>query len=423
MFTDANKLGFLPESDGKKNQKALQAALEKGGTIIVAQPGEYALAGTVYIGSDTSLICGNGVYFKKVRESEGFTHVILNKGARKKEYDRHISIENLQVIVNGVDCLNFEVFGLRGQLAFFYVKDLKITGFRCMDLGEKQYGIHICTFEDVLIDDVEIRGDKDGVHFGCGKRFTVRNGVFQTFDDAIALNAHDYDTGNPELGWIENGVVENCHDLNAENTTGYFCRILAGAWRDWFSGMKVQKSDTVVSGGRLYRVKAKADGTVYTSLTRPVHKAGEAELDGIHWVMVQDNAVYSAGVKNVTFKDIFLEKPRTHFSIHFDSDQYSRSYYPGAEQPIQQQLVFENIRVLHNEPIVFLSVETPVDSVHIVNSFLQNSRIVFHNYSDLKDCGKTVLNICGSRCFQKNLIDNRIENKEIELCGDEFSKV
>lgn len=422
MFTDGNELGFLPENNGEANRRALQTALDLGGTVVVCRPGIYALSGTVYIGSDTSLICGNGVYFKKVRDSKDFSHVILNKGARRKKYDRHIAIENLQILVNGMDCLNYEVFGLQGQLAFFYVKDLKITGFRCMDLGEKQYGIHICTFEDVRIDDIEIRGDKDGVHLGCGKRFSIRNGVFQTFDDAIALNAHDYDTGNPELGWIEDGVIENCHDLNAENTTGFFCRILAGAWKDWFCGMKVQKSDTVVSCGRLYRVKAEADGKIYTSFTQPVHKSGEEVIDGIHWVMVQEKAVYSAGVKNVTFRDIFLEKPRTHFSIHFDYDRYSRSYYPGAENPIQEQLVFENIRVIHNEPNVFLSVETPVDRIHISNSFLRGSRVVFHNNSALENCGKTVLNISGCISCQKDFIENKA-NKEVELRGDATPKV
>lgn len=420
MFTDANELGFLPQNNGQENQKALQAALDSGGTIVVSCPGEYALSGTVYIGSDTSLICGNGVYVKKVNDCGGFTHVILNKGALKKQYDHHISIENLQIMVNGVDCLDFAVFGLRGQLGFFYVKDLKITGFRCMDLGEKQYGIHICTFRDVLVDDVKIRGDKDGVHLGCGKRFTIRNGVFQTFDDAIALNAHDYDTGNPELGWIENGVVKNCHDLNAENTTGYFCRILAGAWRDWFTGMKVQKSDTVVSNGRLYRVKAKADGTVYTSYTQPVHEAGEQVLDGICWVMVQSGAVYGAGVRNVTFRDIFLEKARTaHFSIHFDNDKYSRSYYPDAEIPVQEQLVFDNIRVLHNENNAFLSIETPVDTVHILNSFLRDSRVVFYDNGALKDYGKTVLTISRCQYFQDKIVENGIKNKKIELHEDE----
>ena len=166
----------------------------------------------------------------------------------------------------------FLVFGLHGQLALFYVKDVKIKGFRCYDLGKAQYGIHICTFEDVIVEDAIIKGDKDGVHFGRGKRFLVSNCVFETFDDAIALNGHDYDVGNPELGWIENGTIENCHDLTAEKTTGFFCRILAGAWVDWQKGMVVQKSDTVVSCGRLYRVKAAPDGKQYISETQPTHE-------------------------------------------------------------------------------------------------------------------------------------------------------
>lgn len=72
------------------------------------------------------------------------------------------------------------------------------------------------------MNDAIIKGMKDGVHLGRGNGFTISNCVFQTFDDAIALNAHDYSIGNPELGWIENGVIENCHDLSAENTTGFF---------------------------------------------------------------------------------------------------------------------------------------------------------------------------------------------------------
>lgn len=115
------------------------------------------------------------------------------------------------------------------SISFFYAKDIRIERFRCNDLTKMQFGIHIGTFEDLIIDDVIIKGEKDGVHLGRGKRFTIRNGIFQTFDYAIALNTHNYTTSNPELGWIENGIIENCHDLNAENTTGYFCRILAGA--------------------------------------------------------------------------------------------------------------------------------------------------------------------------------------------------
>jgi len=182
-------------------------------------------------------------------------------------------------------------------------------------MGKAQYAIHICTFEDIIVNDVIIKGDKDGVHLGRGKRFTISNGVFQTFDDAVALNGQDYDVGNPEMGWIEDGVVENCHDLaDGKRPIGHFCRIVAGGWIDWRPGMTVQKSDTVVSNGRLYRVHANPDGAVYTSVTQPTHESGSVVLDGITWGAGQAEATYTAGVRNVVFRDIFLEKPRIGFS-------------------------------------------------------------------------------------------------------------
>lgn len=78
-----------------------------------------------------------------------------------------------------MDVRNFLVPGLHGQIAFFYIRDLRIQRFRCLDLAQLQYAIHVCTFEDIIVDDVIIQGDKDGVHLGRGKRFTIRNGVFR----------------------------------------------------------------------------------------------------------------------------------------------------------------------------------------------------------------------------------------------------
>ncbi len=179
-----------------------------------------------------------------------------------------------------------QVYGLRGQIAFFYVKDLRIERFRCHDLMSMQFAIHVCTFEDLRIHDAIIKGKKDGVHLGRGRRFAIKHCVFQTHDDAVALNAHDYATSNPELGWIEDGVLEHCHDLaEPENKkpTGFFCRILAGAWIDWRPGMEVQHSDTVVSHGRLYRVQAQPDSAVIVSTTQPAHTDGSTILDGINW--------------------------------------------------------------------------------------------------------------------------------------------
>jgi hypothetical protein len=419
-FTDASTFGFSPEATGIENTNALQKAVDQTGTILVSKPGTYKVAGTIYIGSNTSLIFGNNIFLKKVDEQGKFSHVIVNKGAATKTYDEHIAIEGLQIIVNGMDVRMFkEAYGLHGQLAFFYIKDLKVERFRCLDVGSAQYGIHICTFEDVIVNDVIIKGNKDGVHFGRGKRFTISNGIFQTYDDAIALNAHDYSVGNPELGWIEDGVIENCHDLaDQKKPVGYFCRILAGAWLDWKPGMEVQQSDAVVSNGRIYRVQAKPDGTIYQSKTQPTHESGSKVLDGINWGVVQNDITYTCGVRNVTFRDIFLEKPRIGFSIHFDNDKYSRSYYPGAQVPKQEQLVFDNIRVLHHEPIDFLSVNTPMDVVTIINSSFQAGGISFHGNKAMTDYLKTKINI--SNCVfnmkgQMDLLKNSVDAKEIVL--------
>lgn len=418
-MTDPATYGFSPNASGVDNTKALQRAVDQGGTIIVSQPGIYPVAGTVFVGSHTSLIFGNGVFLKKVAEQGDFTHVLLNKGALTRTYDEDITVEGLQIIVNGVDVRHFLVYGLHGQLAFFYVKDLKIDRFRCLDLGRAQYGIQVCAFEDLLIHDVVIKGLKDGVHLGRGQRFTISHGVFQTGDDAIALNGHDYAVGNPEMGWIQDGVIENCHDLDQPNhRVGYFCRILAGAWTDWHPGMEVQQSDTVVSSGRLYRVQAEPDGKKYISLTPPTHLLGSKILEGINWGLVQTNVTYTAGVRNVTFRDIFLEKPRTAFSIHFDNDKYSRSYYPGAKIPQQEQLVFDNIRVLYDQKIDFLSVGTPVDVVTIANSSLRNNRINFHGNHALPDYLETKINLVN--CVfnypgTMELLANSVPHKVIHL--------
>jgi hypothetical protein len=418
-FTNPATFGFSPAASGIQNLKALQKALDLGGTIQVTNPGTYKLAGTAYISSNTTLHFGNGVFIQKVNEQGDFSHVLINKGARSKTFDHNIVVEGLHILVNGMDVRKFvEAYGLHGQLAFFYVKDLKIERFRCLDLGKAQYGIHVCTFEDIIIDDVIIKGKKDGVHLGRGKRFTIRNGVFQTFDDAIALNAHDYATGNPELGWIENGVIENCHDLNAENTTGYFCRILAGAWIDWQPGMEVQQSDAVVSNGRLYRVQAKPDGTRYKSITQPRHEKGSMLLDSINWGVVQNDITYTAGVRNVIFRNIFLEKPRIGLSIHFDNDKYSRSYYPGAAIPLQEQLVFDNVRVLHDQAIPFLSIATPVNVITISNCQIRNNPIHFLSNEAMKDYLKTSILIYGCNFDFPGPLDllvNSVKDKSVLL--------
>ncbi|SMG14147.1 hypothetical protein [Arenibacter troitsensis] len=428
-FVDAAEFGFSPNATGVENVKALQKAIDQTGTIIVSQPGVYKVAGTTYIGSNTAIEFGKGVILQKVNEVGLFSHVLLNKGALTRTWDEHISVKGLHISVNGVVKRYNEVFGLRGQLAFFYVKDLKIEGFRCYDIEGVQFSIHVCTFEDLLIDDTIMEGDKDGIHLGRGNRFKISNATFKTLDDALALNAHDYANSNPEVGWIENGVIENCNDLSLDGQpiVGYFCRILAGAWIDWEEGLELQNADAVVSNGRIYRVDALGDdgkiikGTWKTK-TQPTHKEGTVVLDGIKWVMMQDDVQYTAGVRNVVYRDIFLEKPRSSFSIHFDNSSWSRSYYPGATIPQQEQLLFDNVKVLHDGELPFVKVNTPVDVFTITNCSLRNSGILFHGKKGyVPDYGKTFVNFYGNTLNKKGemtLIENRVEGKEIILKMD-----
>ncbi len=367
-----------PGSSGVVNRAVLQEMLSGGGIVRVDRPGRYRLSGTVYIGSHTKLVCAPGVVFVKDATEGEFSHVILNKGALTRTWDEDICVEGLAIEVNGVDHCDWQVYGLRGQLAFFCVRDLSIRRFRCNDLGRSQFGIHICTFEDVMIDDVVIRGRKDGIHLGCGRRFTITNGVFDTGDDPIALNAHDYTTSNPQVGWLEDGIVANCHDLDEDDDcVGYFCRILAGAWTAWHPEMKVQHSDAVVSGGRLYRVCMKPDGKAYVSKTQPLFADGQQTLDGIVWRMVQTNACFDAGVRNVTFRDIWLRSGRIGFSVHFDIGRYSRSYYHGAKLPLQRGLVFDNVRVLHGSSSPFMEIGTPLDSAVFTSCSFGNGGVSF----------------------------------------------
>ena len=396
QFKDAADFGFLPQKSASENVAALQSAVDGGGTITVSKKGVYDVNDTVFLDSHTKLIFGSGVTLRKVpNPKKAFSYVFLNRGAPDKKWNCDIQIDGLSLSVNGVDFPSGRIFGLSGHVSFFYARDVKITRLRCEDLAPGQFCVHVCTFEDLLVDDIIVYGRKDGIHLGRGKRFRLSNGVFRTFDDAIALNAHDYSISNPELGWIEDGVVENMTDLDAEDTTGYFCRILAGSWTDWREGMEVQKSDTVVSGGRVYRVEAKPDGKKYLSKTRPTHLSGMKVLDGIKWYMVQEGAIYNAGVRNVVFRDIFLRKPRIAFSVHFDDDVWSRSYYPGAPFVGQENLVFDNVHVEYEKLVPFISSRTPINALVLRNCFLRNSPIQIRPLARMGDKSETAVKMIG----------------------------
>ena len=371
---NASSFGFLPTNSASQNVTALQNAVNGGGTILIDLPGVYDVNDVIFLESNTSLIFGNNVFIKL----QGHKKFLLNRGSITRTYDENISVKGLNIIANGKSP-EYNYYGLRGFIAFFYIKNLIIEDFTLLDGTSGVYVIHICTFENIILEKLRIEGYKDAVHLGRGSKFIIRDCIFKTYDDPIALNAHDYTSGQPEYGWIEDGLIENCYDLADPDrgTVGYFARILAGAWVDWFSGMTVNSyGETCVNAGRLYKTIG-TRGSVLTSTYAPTHESGIVTYpDGVKWVMMQENGVgYTAGCRNIHFRNIYLQKPRSiGFSIHFDNDSYSRSYYPNAPIPIQKNLQFENIN-MEAEIDYLINAVTPIDSIKIINSNLGNTSI------------------------------------------------
>jgi polygalacturonase len=244
------------------------------------------------------------------------------------------------------------------------------------------------------VNDVIIKGRKDGIHFGKGKRFKISNAVFQTADDAIALAAGDWVSANPEFGDIEDGVIENCHDIRIDHSVGAFAKVVASAWVDWREGIVLRHGDAVVSNGKVYRVLAAIDGKQYTSVTQPTFSEGMQVLDGIRWTFHGNDPIYTAVVRNVVFRNIHLESGRA-FQFVCYSNNYSHSYYKGAPMPIHRNITLDNVSVLDKVKKATILISSPIDVLNVRNSSLRNNSIDFGHSKDFDIYPKTTVNLIG----------------------------
>ena len=380
---NANEYGFLPENNPHKNSRALQKAIDNGGEIQITLPGVYRISEQIEIGNNTKLVFCEGVTLMREASVSGINgNAFINKGAVIGEYNRNIEIIGLHLECNGVESddfgVNSRIAGLRAQVGMIHVDNLKIENFECHGLLEKDYAIQVSAFKNIHLENLYITGNKDGVHLGWGDGFVIKNGRFRTFDDPIALNAFDYATSNTHVGWIENGIIENCVDLDDKSTTGFFCRILGGAWCRWQKGMQVQHSDTVAVSGKTYRVLMNPkDGKFYTSLTPPCHEKGIKEYDGINWVKVRDTEEKDCGCRNITIRNCSLQKKRsTGIAVSLNYDTYARSYYPGCVCIPQSNITLENI-VLENDVDILFHSTYPTENLTLKNIDFKNSQLRF----------------------------------------------
>ena len=379
----------LSVADPVQNTVLLQQALDQGGTIRVEEPGIYDVEGPLWIGSNTSLEFGAGVVIRRSPggQSKPF---IVNKGLFKGEWNDHIRIEGLHLVTNGVDLTHFSIYpGLRGHLAFLKVRDLVIRDYECCDLTLLGYGIHICTFENILLERLRIEGDKDGVHLSDGRYFTIRDSSFRTYDDAIALNAYDYCLSTAVYGDVEDGLIENCHDFAGNSrSVGYFCRMLGGAWSDWSEGMRVQNSTLAVYDGHLYSVclplpPQKLEKDLISNVP-PTHKYGVENFGDIPWRYVREHrGSYEATCRRITFRNIYLHKPRVGFGFTMEGGLWSESVPKGIKMPVLEDLVFDRI-IAECDMMYVFGGSHPVQNLRVTNSTLRGNIIVLSVYQNHK---------------------------------------
>lgn len=380
---------FSSGNDPVQNCAELQAALDQGGSIVIEKPGVYDIAGTLFIGDDTLFRCGPGVQFRRIAVEGKPWPFMVNKAFDKTgEINRNIHIEGLHLDVNGVDLTHYSILpGLRGHLSFLGVENLFIRDYVCKELLLIGFGIHICTFENIFLEKLYIAGKKDGVHLGDGRRFTIRDSTFGTYDDAIALNAYDYGLSTAVYGWLEDGLIENCHDLNEFGDVGFFCRMLSGVWQDWQEGMEIQNSTLAVYNGNLYSVcfppPPEERDVPWISRTPPTHEYGIREYDDhIPWRFVKKHdGKYDASVRRITIRDVHLHKPRNFVGFTLEGGVWCNSAPKGLPlPPAMSDMVFDGIHVKRPMRYVFLGLSS-VSNVRVSNSEL-SGKIISANLYD-----------------------------------------
>ncbi len=357
---DALFWGFTPQNSAANNVTALQNALNGGNkTIRVTLPGTYQFDAYWRIYSNTELIFGAGVILSKVAGTES-KNTFINDAAYNGGTNENIIIRGLTLKTNGIavaHSLGDVLYAIRGELSFFNAKDVKIYNYTVKDLGTQHWGVGINSVENFLLQDFEIRGDKDAVMLQNSKNVIVRNGIVSTYDDRISLRGGDYPGVAKTLGDIDNVLVENIKDIPYPSQLGHFSRIIPAKWVSWYSGMSLRTGDTVENGGNVYRPLS---GTSASPVTSTVAPTGTTRYfttsDGIDWVYCQSDGALSATVKNVTFRNIEIGADRPGFMVSALEDTYMRAVYPGEVAPLVDNIVVENMidNVLNNDVVFWL---------------------------------------------------------------------
>ncbi len=322
--------GFDPANSATDNYNALQMALNGGNKIIeVTKPGTYQFNHFFRIYSNTELRFGEGVILSKVSGDSSWNSFI-NYGAWKHTVDSNIVITGLHIKTNGLALsapLGDSLYAVRGELAFFNAKNITIRDYRVLDLGTVHWGVFFGTGKNFIIENFEIRGDKDGIMIQDWEGGIIRDGVISTLDDRISLRGGDYPGVTPRQGITKDILIESVsEEIYSSAYSGFFFRDISSAWVSWYSGMQVAKGYTVENGGNVYRVIAPT--TLTASTVAPTGRSRYFTTgDGISWKFDSDDGIKEAYTTNIIFRNCVV---RNH-NIAFNSYSYDN---PGVHTPV-----------------------------------------------------------------------------------------
>jgi hypothetical protein len=377
------EFGFSPSASADVNVAALQSALDGGGLIIIDVPGVYDLNDTLYLDSNTELTCVPGVVFRKVAP---YCNVLLNRGALTKEYNENITIDGLELSVNSQEAKPTVVYGLRGHLGFFYVKNLTIKNFTCLDGKEFQFLIYIVTWSNLLIENLRLAGDKDGIKLSNGHNATIRNLDLTTYDDGLSLCGTDYACIVGEVGDVYNVFCSNINDHQYKNIFGRTCLIYTGSWADYKSGNEYGGGDFCLNEGGLYQALNDGEFAAIAS-EAPVHKSGIVTGgDNISWRFIQPCDFYQTNVYNVAFDNCTFEKGGNIIANWIVPDNLyanggvHRTSYPGTERNTNSWgISLTNCKIVGKSPQVLLNIMGNTKDVIIDRCYFDNPRCTVIN--------------------------------------------
>ena len=376
--------GFSPEAGAAANVAALQAALDGGGLIVIDTPGVYDLNDTVLLDSDTRLVCAPGVVFRKVAP---YCNVLTNRGALTKTYNENITLEGLEVSVNGQEANPVLVPGLRAQLGFHYIKGLTLRDVRCLDGGPHQYLMYVVTWSHLRLENVRLAGDKDGIKLNNGHDAVIRDLDLTTYDDGLSLCGTDYASTLLEVGDVYNVRYVNVTDHQYKSIFGRTCLLYTGSWADYRNGNEYGSGDFCLHEGNLYQV-VNSGGFLAIASAPPTHTEGTVtSAAGIPWRFVQPCDFYDTHVYNVSFENCLFGKSGNIVANFTVPDWYYRNKegvhrpsYPGTEQNTScRGITLSNCRLVGKGPQVLVNVMGNMKDVQISGCYVSNPQSTLIN--------------------------------------------